>query len=327
MEIILWVLVLGVALVTLVGGADLFLKNAERIGLAIGISSFTIGVIVVGFGTSLPELASGILAILRDVPTIVPANAIGSNIANILLIGGVLAFVGKKLTIDRDLLSAELPFFVISTTLFAEIAYDAQVTTLESVLLVGTLIVYFFYLFSEDYSSGMVVEAVKDEVQKERFQLFHPSNTRTIALLVSGLALLLVGAHYVVESVVAIAGILSVPPGAVSITALAFGTSLPELVVSIKAVSSNKLSLAIGNIFGSNAFNILIAVGVPGLFMTLPLDDPTYQVGLPVLITSSVILLVIGLARKLYRWEGIMFFVLYGFFIIQLIAHCCDITI
>jgi len=323
MELILWVVVFVVALTAMIGGAELFLKNAERIGLELGISSFVIGVIIVGFGTSLPELTSSLLAVLADTPSIVPANAIGSNIANILLIGGVLAFFGKRMTIDRDLLSAELPFFVISTALFVQIAFDGQITAIESVLLVGTLLVYIFYLFSEDYSSGMVVEAVKEEVQHERFHLFHPSNARVFTLLLVGLVLLLIGANYVVQAVITMAGILSVPPGAITITAIAFGTSLPELVVSIKSLRANNLSLAIGNIFGSNAFNLLVAIGIPGLFATLPLDTPTLVVGLPVLIASSVILLVIGLARKLYRWEGIMFFVLYGYFILQLITICC----
>lgn len=320
MGLLVWILILVVALVVMILGADVFLKSAERIGLQLGFSSFVIGVVIVGFGTSLPELTSALLAVFADVPTLVVANAIGSNIANILLIGGVLAFLGKKLTIDRDLLSAELPFFVISTALFVVIAFDGKITTIESVLLVSTLLVYFFYLFSDEYSSGTVVEAVAEEVQHQRFHFFQRSAFKPSVLLIVGLVGLLAGASYVVESVVAIATILSVAPGLLSISAIALGTSLPELVVSIKSLRSNNLSLAIGNIFGSNAFNILVAVGIPGLFTVLPIDTATFTVGLPMLIASSFIFLIIGLARKLYRWEGLMFFLLYIFFIIELVS-------
>jgi len=128
----------------------------------------------------------------------------------------------------------------------------------------------------------------------------------------------LVGAKYVIDAVIVLAGMLSVPPSAISITAIALGTSLPELVVSVQAVKSAKFSVAVGNIFGSNAFNISLAVGIPGVFATLPLDTPTFAIGLPVLLVSSFILLVIGLAHRLHRWEGIMFFILYAFFVMQL---------
>lgn len=320
MDLVFWAVILVVSLSVMIGGAELFLKNAERIGLQLGFSSFVIGVVIVGFGTSLPELTSALMAVYLNESTIVVANAIGSNITNILLIGGFLAFLGRSLTIDRDLLSAELPFFVISTVLFTEVVYDGLVTRVESLLLVGTLCVYLLYLFSEEYSSGMAVEAVQKEVQHERFRLFHLNSIKPTLLLLMGLAGLLLGANYVVESVLTIAHMLKVSPAVLTITTIALGTSLPELVVSIKALKADKLSLAIGNIFGSNAFNILVAVGIPGLFTKLPLDTTTFSIGLPMLLSSSVVFLVIGLARKLYRWEGIMFFLLYGFFIFQVFS-------
>lgn len=319
----LWVFVFLVSLTVMVIGADTFLKHAETVGLKLGMSAFTVGVIIVGFGTSLPEMVSGLIAVMEGAPSIVPANAIGSNIANILLIGGVLAFLGKRIKIDRDLLEAELPFFVISTALFAEIAFDARVTLVESLLLVSTFLVYIFYLFKEDYDSGTVVEQAEKELQHERYSIFRRSEARTVLLLLVGLGGLLLGAKYVIDAVIVLAGILSIPPSAISITAIALGTSLPELVVSIQSVKSGKHSVAVGNIFGSNAFNITLAVGIPGIFTLLPLDTTTYATGLPVLLVSSFIFLVIGLAHKLHRWEGIMFFILYAFFIMQLMTICC----
>jgi cation:H+ antiporter len=325
MEIFSLLFVIAVSLAVMIYGADTFLKNAEQIGLQLGFSSFVIGVVIVGFGTSLPELTSSLFAVLEGASSMVTANAIGSNIANILLIGGILAFIGKHLTINRDLLSAELPFFVISTALFAEVAYDGSITRVESLLLVSTLFVYFYYLFSKEYSKNVVVDAVTDEVQHQKFHLFHHSALKPITLLFLGLIGLLLGTHYVVSTVIKLASLLYVSPGLISITTIALGTSLPELVVSIKSLKQNKLSIAIGNIFGSNAFNILVAVGIPGLFMNLPLDKITYSVGLPVFLISSFIFLIIGLARKLYRWEGLMFFLLYTFFMLQIVLECCAV--
>ncbi len=329
MEILLWVVIFACATAVMIVGAELFLKNAELIGLQLGFSSFAIGVVIVGFGTSLPELTSSLLAVLANEPSMVIANAIGSNIANILLIGGMLAFIGRSLTIDKDLLSAELPFFVISSALFVVAVRDGAIHASEAVLLVGTLCIYFYYLFSEEYSSGIVVEAAKEEIQQERhgfLQLVHHySVLKPYLLLIIGLAGLILGAKYVVDTIIEGATLLSIAPDVITISALALGTSLPELVVSIKSLRANKLSIAIGNIFGSNAFNILVAVGIPGLFATLPLDTVTFTVGYPVLLASSVILLVVGLARKLYRWEGLMFFMLYFFFMMKIFASCCNV--
>ncbi len=318
MELFFWVMVFAAALVVMVRGADLFLKYAEVIGVSFGLSSFVIGAMIVGFGTSLPELTTSLIGVLRGVPEVVAANAIGSNIANILLIGGVLAYLGKKVAIDKDLLDAELPFFVISTALFAMIAVDGDVTRSEALLLASTFAVYVLYLLSEEYDSGMMVEKLEKEVQRGRKHWLHRLDYRSIGLLLAGLAALITGAKFVIEAVVHLAQMLEVSPGLISITAIAIGTSLPELVVSVQALRTKKLTVAIGNIFGSNAFNILMAIGLPGLIVTLPFDRATYEVGLPMLLATSFIFLVIGLARRLYRWEGIMFFILYGFFMLQL---------
>ena len=184
--------------------------------------------------------------------------------------------------------------------------------------MVSTLGVYLFYLFANKKSSDLVVTAATKEVQHHRFHFFKRSTLKPILLLAVGLSGLLVGANYVIEAIIAVAISLAVPPGFLSISIIALGTSLPELVVSIKSLKADKFSLAIGNIFGSNAFNILIAVGIPGLFAVLPIDTLTYTTGLPMLLLSSFIFLVIGLSRKLYRWEGIAFFLLYIYFIFKL---------
>jgi len=129
----------------------------------------------------------------------------------------------------------------------------------------------------------------------------------------------LVGAHYTVESAVAIATGLAIPIGLVSIAAIAIGTSLPELFVSIQAVRNNETDLAIGNIFGSNAFNILLVVGVPGLISPLVADVVVMELGLLIMIAASLILFVSGLARQIQKWEGVMMLLFFAFFLVKLV--------
>jgi cation:H+ antiporter len=139
-------------------------------------------------------------------------------------------------------------------------------------------------------------------------------------MIAGGIGAVLVGAHYTVEMAVNIATGLAVPIGLVSIGAIAIGTSLPKLFVSLKAIKSKETDLAIGNIFGSNAFNILMIVGIPGLFAPLFADEVLMSLGLGVFIASSLILFVNGLARQVQHWEGIAMLAFFGFFLVKLVG-------
>lgn len=306
-----WIIILVAALFVLVRGADLFVAGAKQIGVAFGMSSFAIGVLIVGLGTSLPELASSVAAVLAGTTEIVIANAVGSNITNILLIVGVLAAFGGPILISRNLLQTELPIFFIATVHFLASVYDGVIDRVESVLLVGTLIAYIWYLLS---SSKKTEGSSDKEVDKpEGVQL------KAVVFVVLGLVAVLVGAHYTVEMAVNIATGLSVPIGLVSIAAIAIGTSLPELFVSLQAIRNKEADLAIGNIFGSNAFNILMVVGVPGLFTSLVADVVVMELGIMILLAASLILFVTGLARQIQKWEGVMMLLFFVFFLVKLI--------
>lgn len=142
-----WAIFLAVALFVLVRGADLFVVGAKQMGASLGMSKFAIGVLIVGFGTSLPELASSIAAALEGATEIVIANVVGSNITNILLVVGILATLGGRISIKRDLIKTELPIFFIATAHFLAVVYDGYVDRLEAVLLLGTFCAYMWYLF------------------------------------------------------------------------------------------------------------------------------------------------------------------------------------
>lgn len=150
--LIFWLFIFAVSLAVLIKGADWLLESAEKIGLAFGLSPFVIGVVVVGIGTSLPELISSIAGVLKGVTEIVAANAIGSNIANILLIVGIAAIFGGKLAVTKNLIDLDLPLLATSTALLAGIAWDKIITRTESVFLVTAFFIYLIYslLYKED---------------------------------------------------------------------------------------------------------------------------------------------------------------------------------
>lgn len=311
--VILWSIVFIVSLGVLIKGSGLFIKSAEKIGVYLGMKPFVIGVLIVGVGTSLPELVSAFASVIAGATEIVTANAIGSNITNILLVVGILAIVGRKLVITKDLLASEIPLFVVSTALFLGVAYDGEITFIESVLLFSSYIIYLLYsLFGEED-----ISTVGEEKGKELRKRIWPE-LRVFIIFFVGLAGLLVGAKYLIDSVIHLSVLLNINSGLIAITAVALGTSLPELFVSLRALLQKKTELAIGNIFGSNAFNILMAVGIPGLFSTLYLDERTLTIGLPILAIVSAIFIINGISKRIYKWEGMMFLIFYIFFILKL---------
>jgi len=306
----LWIVYLVLALFALVRGADIFVTGAKQVGSALGMSQFAIGVLIVGFGTSLPEFASSVAAALEGSTEIVVANAVGSNITNILLIVGMLAVVGGGVIITRDLLKTELPVFAISTMLFIAVVFDGSVDRIEAVLLLGTFAAYVWYLFVESGSEDSAASMKKSN---------RPDiEAKSITLIVGGVAAVLVGAHYTVEMVVNIATALSVPLGLVSIGAIALGTSLPELFVSLRSIKDGEAELAIGNIFGSNAFNMLIVVSIPALIAPLTADEVVMELGLKILAVASAIFFITGLAQHVRRWEGMMMLLFFLFFAVKL---------
>lgn len=306
-------LVFVFSLFILIKGADVFVEEAKTIGVKIGMSPFVIGVLIVGMGTSLPELASSLAAVYNNETTMVTANVVGSNITNILLIVGLLALISPKIVIRRDLMKSELPIFVIATTHFLFIIHDGIVTRVESFLLLGTFTAYLWYIIKEPPSDLEVIEEVSKEDNSNLF--------KSIALLVVGLVAIVLGAHFTVYSAIEMASLIGVPISIVTILGIAIGTSLPELAASFKAIKIGDADLAIGNIFGSNVMNMLFVVGLPAFFTNLLVDNVVMEMGMYILLATSVIFFVHGLSRRLMRWEGAMLLLFFAFFVIQLFQY------
>jgi cation:H+ antiporter len=304
--ILMWIVVFIVSLFVLVKGADWLLVSAEKIGLKIGMSPFVIGVTIVAFGTSLPELISSFVAVSQGLSEFVVANAVGSNIANILLVVGLATLASKRLQVTKDLIDLDLPLVAISTSIFLLVAWDGSVNFFESLFLIATYIIYLgFSLIYKDDESTKAPKKVD-------------ITTRDIMMLVIGSAGLAIGAKFLIDSVEQLAIILDIAPGVIAITAVAIGTSLPEVLVSVKAAARRQSEVALGNVFGSNIFNLLAVVGLPGIFGELMVDQRTLMIGLPVLFMSTLLFIISGISRRVHVQEGALFLLLYVIFIAKL---------
>jgi len=323
---LLFVFVLSLAFLVL--GSDWFLKGAERIGLKFGLSPFAIGVLLVGMGTSMPELVSSIAAVFKGVNEIVVANAVGSNIANILLIIGIIAIVGRKLEVNKNLIELELPLLAVSTILFLAIILDGVVFPMEAAFLLAAYLIYLVYSLKDGgvetistaavEKSEEIIKKVKEEEEGLSRFVLYVFSFRDYAIFLLGIWAIYFGAKYLIDSVVGLSQMLSIAPEIISVTAIAFGTSLPELFVSGRAVLSGKSEVAVGNILGSNAFNALIVVGLPGIFTVLPVGEKILSVGVPFMVASTFLFILSGISRRFYHWEGMMFLILYILFIFKL---------
>lgn len=328
-----WILIFIASLLVLVKSADWLLESAERIGLAFGLSPFIVGVLIVGLGTTFPEIVSSFAALIKGVTTLIPANAVGSNITNILLIVGSSAVLGRRLTVTKNLIDLDLPLLAITTSIFVFVAWDGNIYLLESLILVLSYAVYFGYTILykddgdvEDYKDvGDILPSREDRrehiVKKGIFSdKYKNVDAKDFIFLFLGIVGLLVGAKYLIDSVIEISLIFNIIPGVIAISAVALGTSLPELLVSTRAAWKKKSEVALGNIFGANVFNVLVVVGLPGLFRTLEVDQQTISIGIPFLITATVLFIFSGISRRIHIWEGLLYIVLYLLFILKLFA-------
>lgn len=304
--LIVSIIIFVVSLFVLVKGADIFLGSAEKIGLAAGLSPFVVGVVIVGAGTSFPELISSLVAVFKGVPEIVVANAVGSNIANILLIIGATSIFARSIKSKTNLTNLELPIMAITSVIFLALAWDGSIQRIESIILLATF--GFFVAYS-------VLNKPKDSFTKPEGAKKPKISAKDTGLLLLGLGGLVFGSKYLIDSVVDISTIFNIAPGAVSVVAVAFGTSLPELLVSIKAAIKGNTEVALGNVFGSNAFNILMVVGIPGLFSTLPIDAATMVIAVPAFVVVTLIFIISCLSNAIHKWEGFMYVILYLIFI------------
>ena len=297
-------LIFVVSLAVLLIGSDWLIESAEKIGLSFGISPFIIGVTIVAFGTSLPELATSIASVFSGTSEIVAGNVVGSNIANILLVLGLTTIVGKGIKLDFDIMEVDIPLLIISAILFYFAVADLEFTLLEGILFMVAL---FFFLYST-VTGNIDDGAERPSVDPKKYLL----------LIVGGL-MVYFGATYTIYSLEKIALNLGIAPSIIALTIVALGTSLPEVIVSMAAARKGKHAIAVGNVLGSNIFNTYGVMAVPSFFGELKITEGIMVFPVPFMIVITVLFAFIVLTNKIAKWVGVMLVVLYVFYISQVI--------
>ncbi len=258
-------------------GGDFLVTGSVRLARYLKISAFVIGATVIAFGTSAPELAVAILAALNASPELAMGNVIGSNIANIGLVLGLTSIIAP-IAIAPSRFKREYPPFLLAALLIIFLAWDFKIHRLEGILMVGLLLIYVWRSFShkEDFSIEPEEEVRLFSGKGPTFQLF---------LIIGGLIGLVTGAKLLVTGGVSIARNIGISEWFIGITIVAVGTSLPEIVSSIMAARRGHGEMAIGNIFGSNIFNILMVLGITSIIHPLNINEPIHP---DLLITTGI---------------------------------------
>ncbi|MDJ1179865.1 calcium/sodium antiporter [Roseofilum sp. BLCC_M91] len=302
--ILLWSVVFVISLAALIKSSDYFTESAEVLGLFFRFPSFIVGVLLLSVGTSLPELLSSLFAVFDNSSEIVFGNVLGSNIANIFLIVGVAAVFSKGIILEYDLTRVDLPLLLGSALLLILAVINQQFSQGEAIFCILGYIVYLFYTLSH--------RTEEDDIDNPPPQTFPIKET--IILIISCIGLYF-GANYTIQSVIKISEQLNVGKHIIAVSAVALGTSLPELIVSLNAARKGNAEMALGNVVGSNIFNSLVVMGIPGLIAELEINQDLLIIGLPFFAAGTLLFYTVTQDKHITQWEGLLFFVFYGLFI------------
>jgi len=279
----------------------------------LGVNALVIGLTVVAMGTSMPELLVGVVASTRQSGDIAIGNVIGSNVANIALILGIAALI-RPIRVQMRLLVREVPIMIFATLAFYIFAQDGAISRWDGVSLVVGFIAFTLYLLE-----GARRESPAIEVEYQKFVPTGGTLTGHLFLTVFGLAILLGGAHFVVSGAATTARFLGISELAIGLTVVAIGTSLPELATAIAASVQDEGDILVGNVVGSNIFNLLAVLGVASITRPLGISASVIRVEAPVMLAVSILVLpFVWTTLRLTRWEGGIFLAAYIAFIVLL---------
>lgn len=299
-------LLLLAGLVVLVGGAELLVRGAARLATALGVSSLVIGLTVVAYGTSAPELAVSSVAAVQGRADIALGNVVGSNILNILVVLGASALIAP-LVVSRQLVRVEVPLMIAASLALLLLGSDGSIGRGEALLLLAGAVTYTAVLLVKARKEGAAAAEEADASKPARVPW-----VGSIALVLVGLGLLVLGADWLVRSATAIARALGMSELVIGLTVVAIGTSLPELATSLMAAVRGERDMAVGNVIGSNLFNILLILGVAGTLGDVNVAPAALRFDIPVMIAVAVACLPVFFTRgSIGRSEGAMFLLYY----------------
>ncbi|CAH1746711.1 CaCA family Na+/Ca+ antiporter [Thauera humireducens] len=319
------VLMFGLGLTVLVIGADVLVRGASRLAVSFGVSPLVVGLTVVAFGTSAPEMAVSVGSALAGSPDLAIGNVVGSNICNVLLILGISALI-TPLLVDEQIIRQEIPIMIGVSALLVVMALDGRIGILESVVLFALVIAYTIFLVVQ---SRRASKAAQDEFETEiPTSSWDRHWVVQVALIVVGLVMLVVGADWLVDAAVAFARAFGISDLVVGLTVVAVGTSMPEIATSIVAAMRGQREIAVGNVVGSNIFNILAVLGASGIASGittgagLPVSEAARNFDLWVMLAVAFACLPIMLSgREIARWEGGVFLAYYAIYTAWLVLQ------
>lgn len=305
-----------IGFVLLYFGAEWLVKGAASLAVKLGISQLVVGLTVVAFGTSAPELVVSLDAGLKGHGDIAIGNVIGSNMFNIAVILGISAMI-CPIKIHRQILRFDAPLMMIVTILFSLMIIDHKVGRIEGLILFSGIVAYTAYSVFGAKKHPADNPEIEKEVADETSEISEISIC--MFFVVAGLATLIVGSKFLVEGAVNVAKIFNVSEAVIGLTIVAAGTSLPELATSVVAAVKKKSDIAIGNIVGSNIFNIMCIIGLTGLIT--PITFPGISMtDLAFMLLTTFILFPFMLSGKiLNRLEGLVLFIIYVIYVYLLL--------
>jgi cation:H+ antiporter len=310
-------------LAALVVGAELLVRGASKLALSFGISPLVVGLTVVSFGTSAPEVAVSVGAVLGGTTDIAIGNVVGSNVFNVLFILGLSALI-TPLVVNIQLIRQEVPIMIGTSLLLLALSLDGRLGTFDAALLLALMLAYTVFLVRQ---SRAETQAARDEYAAE----VKPSEPGTwdsrlpvqIALIAVGLGLLVLGSEWLVSSAIVFAKALGVSDLVIGLTIVAAGTSMPEVAASVMAAVKGERDIAVGNVVGSNTFNILGCLGISGLVAGssgLVIPPSVLNFDIWVMIAVALACLPVFLTgREIARWEGGVFLLYYAAYVAYLI--------
>jgi len=308
-------------LVILILGADLLVRGAARLAAAFGVSPLVIGLTIVAIGTASPEIAVSLQAAANGQGDLTLGNVLGSNIFNILFILGVTSILAPIL-IAEQLIRKDAPILLGVSLLTFALAFDGNLGAMDGIILLLLLVVYMFFALRQSRSES-------SEVQKEYAEEYAKKESRTtknlftnFLFILVGLGLLVLGSNWLVESAVQIATVLGVSELVIGLTIVAVGTSLPEVATSVIAALKGESDIAVGNVIGSNIFNLLGVLGIGALVSPngIFVAQPVLQFDLPVMVFVALVTLpVFYIDSRISRVEGgllLSYYIIYMVFVI-----------
>ncbi|KAF2959796.1 MULTISPECIES: calcium/sodium antiporter [unclassified Thermotoga] len=295
---------LGIAI--LVIGANWLVTGASSLALTLGISKLIVGLSVVAFGTSLPELVSSLVSASKGYSSIAISNVVGSNIANIGLCLGLAAIL-QSVPVKRSTVRSEIPFMILVTiSLISLFLKNHYLSWHDGVVFLSFMVIFMYYLIT---SAKEVVEEELEEIKPQK------SVATSLLMIAGGVLALWLGGDLTIENAVKIAETFGLSQAFIGLTVIAVGTSLPELMVSIVSAAKKESDILVGNIVGSNVFNILFILGVSSFFGRLTVDVD-YSVDLWFLFITSTLLLIFAVSRRrISRFEGAIFLIVYSVYV------------